>query len=555
MSCRRRHTKCDEERPQCRNCVRLGIDCPGYPSATLQFINSSSASVPTSRGRRRKAVEERQEQARSSAEAEIAAQLEDDHDGDYQIATPNEAEHDSDVIVDNTWVSDHFPPQLPAVFRSIWESIGFGNKVIMCAVLAHASSHPADTAMGFYSRALRALSVSSQGPTSWDSPNSDLHGVTVSLAVLALLQLYEMKHGTFLGGFTHCRQADQIVAAHLDRMRTWEMGRQLLRAWVPIKCWISFQCQPWTSYASPIPPRTDDVLWNVLVPPAAADAAGGSELLLVLLCKARRQGLNALHARFFANDQTGAEYQRLLRNFEALGNGVPATDEDLRSPTPAGARESQLGHLRARLDVWHESQPLDDLPMIRATSRSQQDPSIPYYRPFVFRSNRAALSFIRFAAAQIYLSGSPGLGRRDEDTDEWFTLLIRAVSGLDLDRSLESIDMPFGLLHLLLQCIVLRGASIQTLEWVMDFAPRLEAAGSYNLGLVPIWIFKRLTMLVLRERRAGRFVLSLFPDFKATEEIADTRSPMAARALVLGVDAASQDTFQTIVDLSTIPDS
>ncbi|KAH7375458.1 hypothetical protein B0T11DRAFT_323474 [Plectosphaerella cucumerina] len=540
---------CDEERPQCRNCVRLGIECPGYASA-LQFINSTSASVPTSRRRRRK-VAEPQEQPRSSPEAEITAQLEGDNDGDYPIAAPDEAEHNVDV--DDAWVSEHFPPQLPAAFRSIWETIGFGNDVVKYAVLAHASAHPADTAMGFYSRALRALSVSAQGPASWCLPESDLHSATVSLAVLALLQLYEMKHGTFSGGFTHCRQADKIAAAHLERMRTWEMARRLLHAWVPIKCWFSFQCQPWTSHASPFPSGTENALWDVLLSPAAADIGGGSELLLILLCEARRQGSNALHARFFANDQTGTEYDKLLRNFETLGNGLPTRGEDLRDPLPPGVRESQLEQLRERLDSWHESQPLDDLPMIRTTFKGPNDPDLPYRRPLLFRSNQAALSFIRFASAQSYLSTY--LGRPGQQTDEWFTLLIRAVSGLDLDRPLEAIDMPFGLLHLLFQCIVLRGASVQILEWLTDLAPRLEAAGSYALGLVPMWIFKRLTVLVLREKRAGRIVLSIFSDFKATEEIVDTRSPMAARILVLGVDAASQETYQSIIDLSASEDA
>ncbi|KAH6664797.1 hypothetical protein F5X68DRAFT_237231 [Plectosphaerella plurivora] len=328
---------CDEEKPQCRNCLRLSIDCPGYAPA-LQFINSSSASVPISRRSRRKVAEARQEheQPRSSPEAEITAQLEDDNDGHYPIATPEAFEHDPDV--DNIWVSDQFPPQLPSVFRSLWESIGFGNDVVKYAVLAHASAHPADTAMGFYSRALRAFSVSAQGPASWLLPDSDLHGVVISLAVLALLQLYEMKHGTFLGGFTHCRQADQIVVTHLDRL-------------------------------------------------------------------------------------------------------------DLRHP-------------------------------------------------------------------------------------------------------LDAIDTPFGLLHLLFHCIVLRGASVEILEWLMDLAPRLEAAGSYVLGLVPMWIFKKMTMLVLQERRAGRILLAVFSDFKATDEIVDTRSPTAARFLVLGVEAATQDTFQSIVEIA-----
>jgi arginine metabolism regulation protein II len=36
-TCRRRHAKCDEERPKCGACSRLGLKCGGY-SAQLSWV-------------------------------------------------------------------------------------------------------------------------------------------------------------------------------------------------------------------------------------------------------------------------------------------------------------------------------------------------------------------------------------------------------------------------------------------------------------------------------------------------------------------------------------
>lgn len=459
--------------------------------------------------------------------------------------------------VDNAWVTTHFPAHLPSVFRYTWDSIGFGNDVLKYAILANSMTfmHPADTAMGFYSRALRALSLSSPGPASWCEADANLHSVTVSLAVLALLQLYEMNRGTFLGGFTHCRQADQLVSAHLDRMREWETARRLLRAWVPIRCWFSMQCQPWTNHACALPPGAEEGLWHVLLP--SPDAGSGPGLLLVLLCEARRNGINALHARLLGADETGEEYEKLLRNFEHLGTGGPRKDEDLRHLEFLGSTEPQLEKLRQELDSWHENQSLDDLPMIRATSRKQKfAAALSDQEPLLFRSNQAAFSFIQYAAAQTFLSTDLHdslLGHADPETQhagKWTGLLLRAISGLDLDHPLEVSDTHIGLLTLLTYCVVLRGPSVEVLEWLLDLSPQLEAAGgAQSLNLVPLWLFKTVTSLVLRERCEGRIVLSVSSSFEATEEITDTRSPMAAQTLLLGVDAMSRGTFQSIVDL------
>ncbi|KAL2131484.1 hypothetical protein VTI74DRAFT_4972 [Chaetomium olivicolor] len=256
MTCRQRHTKCDEARPHCNNCIRLGFSCPGY-TPLLQFVNSA---VPTKR--------QRTGQPRTRLAADTKQGLDVAADVDRQDGRPSTMDDACPNVnarppgspissaastmaePDDVWVSDNFPPQLPAIFRTIWETVGYSHTIVKYAILAHASGvlalngespiaeAPSNAAMAFYSGALQAMST--QVPGSLCSFKSSLHDVVVFLAILALLQAYEMKHGTFLGGITHCKQADKLISEHLDQLRGWETACQLLRAWVPLKCCFSF---------------------------------------------------------------------------------------------------------------------------------------------------------------------------------------------------------------------------------------------------------------------------------------------------------------------------
>ncbi|KAF2226112.1 fungal-specific transcription factor domain-containing protein [Elsinoe ampelina] len=51
VTCRNRHIKCDEKRPECRNCGKSGLECEGYGSA-LHFINHDGSGTGAFRVRR-----------------------------------------------------------------------------------------------------------------------------------------------------------------------------------------------------------------------------------------------------------------------------------------------------------------------------------------------------------------------------------------------------------------------------------------------------------------------------------------------------------------------
>ncbi|KAH6879900.1 hypothetical protein B0T10DRAFT_412688 [Thelonectria olida] len=72
VACRRRHTKCDEARPHCQNCVRAKVECPGY-APVIHFRDATEAVGQRSRtieSRKWAAIRERDGQERCQAQTQ-----------------------------------------------------------------------------------------------------------------------------------------------------------------------------------------------------------------------------------------------------------------------------------------------------------------------------------------------------------------------------------------------------------------------------------------------------------------------------------------------------
>jgi hypothetical protein len=167
------------------------------------------------------------------------------------------------------------------------------------------------------------------------------------------------------------------------------------------------------------------------------------------------------------------------------------------------------------------------------------------------------LTFLRYAAAQEFVSAEHLdvlIGRfppETDHTDRWVMLILQAISGLDINVSLEERDVFLGIPYILLYGVVLRRPSLGVLEWLRQIIPRLESGGKQTYGLCPYWGLKSIISTVLEEKLAGRIVLFISTDVSANNEISDTRAPMPMRAHIVGVETATGKTFQSIVDLPT----
>lgn len=155
--------------------------------------------------------------------------------------------------VEDFWSSQNCPTEVPVVFREIWNSVGYSNRGLKYALLALC---PAWTGLGvsgeaesrrvtleFYSLALR---TTREEPISLTNAPS----VGMLLTILSIFMLIEMKHGNFIGGFAHYKQAAVLVAENFGPLSCWPLGRRLLCYWMSIKCWYSVQLLPWGDRSS-----------------------------------------------------------------------------------------------------------------------------------------------------------------------------------------------------------------------------------------------------------------------------------------------------------------
>ncbi|KAI8292697.1 hypothetical protein K4K60_000051 [Colletotrichum sp. SAR11_57] len=69
-------------------------------------------------------------------------------------------------------------------------------------------------------------------------PVEDADHMALSLAILSVLSIVEMKLGTYLGGLTHAKQAGALIADRLGILSSSAVGKQVVAAWFPIKAWL-----------------------------------------------------------------------------------------------------------------------------------------------------------------------------------------------------------------------------------------------------------------------------------------------------------------------------
>lgn len=121
---------------------------------------------------------------------------------------------------DEKWLRAHFPSQLPRIFREILQGVGHDSVAYRAAVyaLAHvpvefSSDAPNEkqvTALIFYHLSLQDVAKC--------LPVEDADRMALSMAILSVFSIVEMKLGTYLGGLTHAKQAAALIADNLGTL-------------------------------------------------------------------------------------------------------------------------------------------------------------------------------------------------------------------------------------------------------------------------------------------------------------------------------------------------
>lgn len=83
QTCKNSRVKCDEAKPSCQRCLRLGYRCEGYPTTTakIKFIDQTSRFRPKSNGRCQLAILNRSSSQKLPITSSLAC-------GDEELAIP-----------------------------------------------------------------------------------------------------------------------------------------------------------------------------------------------------------------------------------------------------------------------------------------------------------------------------------------------------------------------------------------------------------------------------------------------------------------------------------
>ncbi|KAJ5209939.1 hypothetical protein N7491_009749 [Penicillium cf. griseofulvum] len=501
-------TKCDEKKPACGTCVRLGIVCESV-KLDLKF-RVVTAPPPKKTGART-------EPAKPDS-SRLGLQLFSQHSRSSQIPNINLAhslQHtDRDVFYSTYW-EDHCLPALHPIFRCATELLGFPalkdtilalSSCNISRIYAERKFSTSFATMGTLSPNLihqtRSQLYYSSAIKRFISLTQDDHRNNAAevLTILVLFGYIEASMGNFDGYYCHV----QGLSAFLVELRE-TTGYSLYRSL--LISWLQSQFLVWwaRTYFSSL-----DVQLNMPSIDFPGDLEGTSDCLhdlravvLSILCESHR--LNVKETLKHWRDQTGFE--------PALASDLQSDRDDMEG------RLARLEDESKRLDEWLLYLPPSEQPPVGDASETL---------PILFQAHDAALNFAYYVVARIMQCTSflHNLPCRDAQH-------LGRFSGLLLAASLRCQDLSLGM---------------QIEKWLQT----LEEKQPTEEGAFPVYQALAVVKAINRQRTMGRDVFGVsqaMDDGGGMPKFTHYNSQMITTILVHGKWRSTGDLFTECIDL------
>ncbi|CAI7618431.1 unnamed protein product [Penicillium palitans] len=541
QSCRKRRTKCDEEKPACGTCVRLGIVCESV-KLDLKF-RVVTAPPPKKTGAKMEPAE--------PDSSRLGLQLFGQHSRSSQIPNINLAhslQHtDRDVFYSTYW-EDHCLPALHPIFRCASELLGF--PALKDAILALSSCNisriyaerkysTSFSTMGTLSPNLihqtRSQLYYSSAVKRFISLTQDDHRNNAAevLTILVIFGYIEASMGNFDGYYCHV----QGLSAFLVELRE-TTGYSLYRAL--LISWLQSQFLVWwaRTYFSSL-----DVQRNMpsIDFPRGLEGTSGSlhdlrTVVLSILCESHR--LNVKETLKHWRDQTDFE--------PALASDLQSDRDDMEG------RLARLQHESKRLDEWLLYLPPSEQPLVGNASETS---------PIFFQAHDAALNFAYYVVARImqcisFLHNLPcrdaqHLGSECLEIEPWVRLLLRIVQGTDMQTSIIRNNYTIGFSGLLLAAS-LRCQDLSLGMQIETWLQTLEEKQPTEEGAFPVYQALAVVKAINRQRTMGRDVFGVsqaMDDGGGIPKFTHYNSQMITIILVHGKWRSTGDLFTECIDL------
>ncbi|KAJ6050118.1 uncharacterized protein N7446_005639 [Penicillium canescens] len=535
-------TKCDEKKPTCGTCARLGIVCESV-ELDLKF-RVVTALPPKKTGPKTGPAE--------SDSSRLGLQPFSQHSRSSQIPNINlvhSLQHtDRDVFYSTYW-EDHCLPALHPIFRSASELLGFPalKDTILALSSCNISRIDAErkystsfATMGTFSPNLihqtRSQLYYSSAIKRFISLSQDdyRNNATQILTILVIFGYIEASMGNFDGYYCHV----QGLSAFLVKLRE-TTGDSQYRAL--LTTWLQSQFLVWwaRTYFSSL-----DVQRNLpsIAFPRDLERTSGSlhdlrAVALSILCESHR--LNVKETLKHWKDQTDTDPV-------SLASDLPSDRYDTED------RLARLEHESKRLDEWLLYLPPSQQPLVVDASETS---------PIYFQAHDAAVNFAYYVVARImqctsFLHNLPSrdpqrLGSECLETEPWARLLLRIAKGTDMQTSIIRNNYTIGFSGLLLAAS-LRCQDLSLGMQIEKWLQTLEDKQPTEEGAFPVYQTLAVVKAINRQRKMGRDVFGVsqpMDDGGGTPKFTHYNSQMITTILVHGKWRATGNLFTECIDL------
>ncbi|RDW67453.1 Zn(II)2Cys6 transcription factor domain-containing protein [Aspergillus mulundensis] len=511
-TCRERKIKCDEKKPACGTCVRLGKPCtriqPAFEFRTVTIpppVHPQSSTTSPSVARLPPDGHHEEERHTSTIPSIGCMDL---------IKSLQHSERD---IYYTTYWEDSCLPALHPIFLAL-SQVADGKAILRNSILALSSCHfsrqqverkAAGTShmhMGSFSP---SLSHQTRSHLYYSSaikeitridPETVLRDFTIIIGVLTLFTYIESSVGNFQGFRCHVDGMSQLLQSHADKLND-PMNTALVMAWMQIRFvnwWSRAYFSSWEVHR-----RLPSVPLPRFLEGRPESPQSRRVLVLSILCESHR--LHSGHVLGCLGRGAGVDPQADIEHFEQKGE----LEECLYL----------LHEQKRRLDEWLARLPPSEWPLSDHGDCLSNDPKEPedHATPVHFHSHDAALNFAYYALARVMQCDGllRSLQHRSlyrlydyEEEESWIRLLLRITNGTDIQTSLARNNYTIGFQGLLLAALLrcqspALGAAIQS--WVQNLA-NLQPTEE---GSFPIYQTLGVIKAINRQKQAGLDVLGV----------------------------------------------
>ncbi|KAI0896306.1 hypothetical protein F4806DRAFT_466881 [Annulohypoxylon nitens] len=503
-NCRARRKKCDEKKPSCTGCNRLGRRCDGY--ATKMEFRSVSFDPTKSQ--------------------------------DSQTQMTKSLRPSKELFYMNVWENQCAPALHPA-FRTL-------------ACLRDLSPVVTDAMMALAARQLSRLLPQARQVNPLDSPNlrssfrpdvdqqsisaifssSAMRSVaqwtrfdfyrdsTTALVVLTMFCCFETLMSNFYGFYLHSAAVETLLETHQGFLYEPDTYKHsFIAAWIQSRLhnwWRRFHFSTVTFQRDqpPLSPLINQPALSHLRPVLDHRVS-----VLMILCESYRLSAAKLMLRY--DDATD------IGPITSHDDIIPSENRDTlwsQSYRLLDLQE-QLNQQRKALSEWYAQLAPSELPtdihLTDYTNMSCQCDTLQI-QPLLFESHDAAMNFAYYVTTQILqrteflenfqpyheLADNSNVGDARDSTEKWFLILLRIAAGINWDACCRLNAYTVGLSGLLLAC-VLRSNNLAVSSWVQNWLTQRYQEGCLEEGSFPIFQILQVLQIINEERSLGRHVYAV----------------------------------------------